>query len=110
VCGGELVARVLECKVCGTQVHGKFLRSPFDRLDDEQTEFLLEFLRSEGNFTELARRMNLSFPTVKSRFYAILRTLGIEKRRKTTVSNVLDMLERGEISADEAEKLLRGEG
>lgn len=101
--------RSLECSECGTQINGRFPRSPFERLDDEQTEFLLEFLRSEGNFSELARRLGVSFPTVKARFHALLKTLGLSSQEGPSlrVSDVIDLLERGEISVEEAERILR---
>ncbi len=110
VCGGNLVVKVLECEECGTRIEGTFERSPFERLSEEQTEFLLEFLKSEGNFTEVARKLGLSFPTVKVRFHAILEILGIkpEGMKKPPASEVIEMLERGEITASEAEKLLKG--
>ena len=110
VCGGELVVRVLECGQCGTRIEGTFTRSPFERLNEEQVEFLLEFLKSEGNFSEVARKLGLSFPTVKMRLHSILKTLGVkpEGMKKPPTSEVIEMLERGEITVSEAEKLLKG--
>ena len=109
VCGGELVVRSLECTGCGTQINGRFPRSPFERLDEEQTEFLLEFLKSEGNFSDLARKLGVSFPTVKARFHALLKTLGLTPREDPSpdVKDVIDLLEKGQITVDEAERLLR---
>lgn len=104
------MVRSLECSECGTQISGRLSRSPFERLNEEQITFLLEFLKSEGNFSELARRMGLSFPTVKARFYSILEVLGVGPSpvEKSDTSAVLDMLERGEITVEDAENLLRG--
>ncbi len=110
VCGGDLVVRVLECRECGTRIEGRFERSPFERLEKDQIDFLIEFLKSEGNFSDLARKLDLSFPTVKARFHAILKTMGIvpEGTERAEISDILNMLEKGEITVDEAEKLLKG--
>jgi len=80
-CGGELEIRELACKRCSTRIIGKFKRTPFEYLSEEQLMFLLEFLKSWGNFSEVARKLKLSYPTVRSRYAEILRVLGLEEEK-----------------------------
>ncbi len=89
---------------------GYFGGPPSERLDKDQIDFLIEFPKSVGNFPDIARELGLSFPTVKARFHAILKTMGIapEGAERTEVAYILNMLEKGEITGDEAERSLEG--
>ncbi len=107
VCGGELFIKVLKCKRCGTKIIGEFDRTPFDRLNKEQMEFILDFLKSWGNFSDLARKYNLSYPTVRSKFAQILEVMGLKDEVDLKIMEVLDKVERGEITPEEAEKVIR---
>ncbi len=81
-------------------------------LSEEQLKFLRVFLRARGNLSETARYFGISNPTARNRLESILKTLGLDEPlggdgESISPSEVLDMLSRGEISVDEAEKLLR---
>jgi hypothetical protein len=59
---------------------------------------------------DVEKELGISYPTVRSRLDAALAALGFgEQAARTDSSQVIEMLERGEVSAEEAEKLLRGE-
>ncbi len=75
-------------------------------------KFLRIFLRSRGNLSETARYFGISNPTARNRLEGILRTLGLDEPiggegENLSRKEILDMLERGEITVDEAEKLLK---
>lgn len=99
--------KVIKCERCGTKIVGKFDRTPFDRLNEEQMEFILDFLKSWGNFSDLARKYDLSYPTVRSKFAQILEVMGLNDEGDLKIMDILNMVERGEITPEEAEKMIR---
>ncbi|MGA2513258.1 MAG: DUF2089 domain-containing protein [Candidatus Limnocylindrales bacterium] len=123
VCSSELSITRLQCRGCGTAIEGDFNVGLFGRLSREQLALLESFLRARGNAKELERELKVSYPTVRARIEALLRTLGLadgapiaddaedgsgrlgesaEQRR-----DVLERLARHEITADEAAAFLR---
>jgi hypothetical protein len=110
VCGGPLTITELKCSNCGTTIQGSFEFDRFMLLDDEDREFLIEFLRSRGNIKELQARLNISYPTAKARLDKLLKNLDLfeeENDDRLTKSEVLSRLEKGEITVDEAIELLK---
>ncbi|WP_287416240.1 DUF2089 family protein, partial [Oceanithermus sp.] len=69
------------------------------------------FVKTRGNLKEMERILGVSYPTVRARFETLLRVLGYEEEAGSDVpverARVLEQLEKGEISADEAAELLR---
>jgi len=109
VCSGKLYISELACRDCDTKIRGEFEIPPFLRLDEAEQEFLILFLRSRGSLRELQRELGLSYPTVRNRLDALLAKLGILSGHATheEITEVLDKLEAGELSAEEALKLIR---
>lgn len=109
VCGGELEIAELKCSRCGTVIRGKFLPCEFCNLDEEKLEFLRIFLKSRGNLSEVAKKMGISHPTARHRLLELLLALGyeIEEEEEEKV-DIFELLERGEISVDEAIEILKG--
>lgn len=110
-CGGDLQVEALRCTDCRTRIEGRFDLLPFHRLSTAELRFLLRFLQHWGNLSRLAREMGVSYPTVRARYRELLETLGLEvtgeeemPEGKSFLSpqEVLEALERGEISVDEA--------
>ncbi len=121
-CGGNLVVTALQCESCGMVFQGQFAAprsaSAFDRLSPEQLHFLEVFIRSEGKFSRMEKEMNLSYPTLRNRLRAIIRDMGYQPEGEEIAARIspaerqriLDALEAGEISPQEAARLLKGEG
>lgn len=110
VCDSPLEIVELKCPSCGTSIHGNFAFDEFMLLDDESRGFLIEFLKSRGNIKELQSRLGISYPTAKSRLDSLLKKLGLfeEESTKPTRIEILEKLEKGEISTEDAIKLLEG--
>ncbi len=108
VCGGKLLVTGLVCKTCGTEIRGEFVQNEFASLPPEQLEFLRMFLKARGNLKELERLLGVSYPTVRARFDALLRALGYEEGPDLEDERraILDALERGELSPEEAAERL----
>src|SRR5690606_16016798 len=112
VCGGEFRVTKLTCRSCGSTLEGEFEVCAFCRMTPEQREFVEVFLVSRGNIREVERVLGMSYPTVRARLDDVIRTLGYNVQRPAeTVDRraVLEALDRGEITAEEALKRLRGE-
>ena len=109
VCGGDLIITELKCPNCNTKIQGEFEFDDFMKLDDEDKEFLVEFLRSRGNIKEVQGRLGISYPTAKSRLDRLLKNLKLYEEEKNSMSKeeILEKLEKGEITADEAIALLK---
>ena len=117
VCQGPLEARILECASCGVRVEGAFARSEFDRLDEEELHFLRMFVHCEGRIRELEKALGVSYPTVKARLGDLKKKLGLDGTipefdassvtRDVTTVEVLEALDQGDISAEEALRELK---
>jgi hypothetical protein len=120
VCSGELAVTRLRCRSCGTTLEGDFSVGRFARLDRDQHALLESFLRSRGNLREMERELGISYPTVRSRVEALVRSLGFGPRTDEddaatgepgqTREDILERLARREISAEEAAQAIRALG
>lgn len=119
VCESDLVVTRLYCVNCDTTIEGHFTaeHTPFGNLTPEQMQFLLTFVKCEGRLNRMEDEMNLSYPTLRSRLNEIVRALGYEPGKDEgplpltaeVRREILDRLDRGEISWEEAQARLRGE-
>lgn len=109
VCGGELKIDKVSCTGCDLQMTGTFYLSGFTGLTEKQLEFVKVFIRCKGNIKEVEKELGISYPTVKSRLDEVAMALDVEisdDDRKDNTS-VLESLEKGELSIDEALELLK---
>jgi len=109
-CGGKMVVAELCCAECKTSIKGNFELPEFACLNEGDDRFLKVFLSARGNIKEVERCLGISYPTVKSRLEALLAKLGLsqlqnEVRRRRL--EIVEKLEKGQITAQEAIKLLK---
>ena len=125
VCAGALHVSELSCKSCSTQIRGEFESCRFCRLSPEQMELIELFLRNRGNLTGVGADLSISYPTVTKRLDAALAALGLmngeshtelppppvvtppRKALEKERAKILEMLDSGEITAEEATKKLQ---
>ena len=91
-------------------IQGEFDLPPLARLRYEDQVFVSEFVRSHGSLKDMEKAFGISYPTVKNRLNRIIEQLQlveVEVGTSPVRDNTLDLLERGEISADEAAARLR---
>ena len=81
VCSGELTIARLHCRSCGTALEGEFGVGRFGRLDRDGMDLLESFLRSRGHLKEMERELGISYPTVRARVDALIRSLGLSDGR-----------------------------
>lgn len=125
------------CNSCGTTFDGHFalpeMAHPLARLSWAQLDFVLAFVRCEGKLNRLETELGVSYPTVRNRLNEVITALGDESQAETrsaaqppppgptstsgvdgepgrlpgTRKQILDDLAAGNISPEEAMKLLR---
>jgi hypothetical protein len=92
----------------GISIQGEFELPPLARLRYEDQVFVSEFVRSHGSIKDMERAFGISYPTVKNRLNRIIDQLQLVEVAASPVGDdALELLERGEISADEAADRLR---
>lgn len=117
VCGNELTVIRLHCDSCDTSIEGRFANSVLPGLNEEQLDFVETFIRCEGKITRMEDELNLSYPTIRNRLHEVIRAMGYEPGKdeeEPDISDekrrsILEELDAGKISADEAMRLLHGE-
>ncbi|MFM1931394.1 MAG: hypothetical protein RL226_697 [Bacteroidota bacterium] len=116
VCSSELTVARLHCSSCDTSIEGRFTGGPFAHLTEDHLDFIVTFVRNEGKINRMEQDLGLSYPTIRNRLHEVIRALGFEPGKEEIVdisaekrNEVLAELESGNISADEAMRILRGE-
>ncbi|MEL7609987.1 MAG: DUF2089 domain-containing protein [Bacillota bacterium] len=111
VCAGELRITKLSCPQCKTELSGSFPPCKYCSLDEKQQLFMEAFLKCRGNIREVEKALGISYPTVKGLLEDLLNALFPDetpvKPEAENVSDVLDKLEKKEITAAEAAKILK---
>lgn len=124
ISGGEFYVSELRCDESGVTLRGQFEVPRFATLDAEQMHFLETFLRCRGMISSVEKELGISYPTVRGRLDALLEALDLtpvkereskdgkdEKKKDKGLDKkraILDQLERGEITAEEAKTKLKG--
>jgi hypothetical protein len=98
----------------GLTLKGKFRASPFQRLDADQTKFLITFLRCRGVLSSVERELGISYPTVRARLDALLKTMGLAATEAPETppmserhKEIISKLESGELTPEEAKKAMK---
>ena len=111
-CGGELEVTRLSCTRCETVVTGRFQPCRFCQLPPASVQFLEAFVKSRGNVKEMERELGISYWTIRSRLNELIQELGFEVEAaqedelKTRRREILEQVDRGELSAGEATEQL----
>ena len=71
-CEALLEIKRMRCKVCGTEVDGVYDLPLLLRINREDQSFILNFLKFSGSLKEMAKLLNLSYPTVRNRLDDII--------------------------------------
>jgi hypothetical protein len=84
-------------------IEGAFELPQLARLDMEDQIFVVAFVRSHGSIKEMERIFGVSYPTIKSRLTRIANGLEfVESNPTPSKAEILERLQRGEISAEDA--------
>lgn len=87
----------------GTAIEGSFALPTLAGLSAEDQVFVMAFVRCHGSIKEMEELFGISYPTVKNRLNRIARQFEfVEIVKLAPEEEVMEELERGEISAEEA--------
>ena len=116
ICQDTLHVTRLHCRNCDTSIEGHFTLGRLYYLSSDQLNFVDTFLRCEGKIKWVEKELGLSYPAVRARLTDVIRTMGYgvgasddKGVSEETRIEVLTELNKGNISAEEAMDLLRGE-
>jgi hypothetical protein len=123
VCKHELRVQKLHCDHCHTGIEGSFTLSKFNYLETEKLYFIEVFIKNRGNIKQIEKELNISYPTVKKMLDEVILGLGysvteddevfqrtVEKEepvQKNTKASILEKIEKGELSVQDALDLLK---
>lgn len=109
ICDDELYATRLTCSNCNTSIDGEFSLCKFCKLTQEEKDFIEIFIKSRGSIKEIERELGISYPTVKGKLDSVIKSLGYGPKDDVpsmSKKEVLEKLSNGEISSEEAVRLL----
>ncbi|WJR78627.1 DUF2089 domain-containing protein [Bradyrhizobium sp. NP1] len=108
--GRSFVVERVRLLESGIAIEGAFDLPQLARLSAEDQIFVAAFLRSHGSIKEMETVFGVSYPTVKARLNRIASALEfVDLDPKPPHADVIERLKRGEITADEAIKILEGQ-
>jgi len=94
----------------GVVIEGSFELPPLARLTLEDQIFITAFIRCFGSIKEMERLFGISYPTVKNRLGNIAGKLDfVEINPPASKSEILNQLDRGEITVEDAIKKMRAD-
>ena len=77
-CQSYLKVKSLKCENCQTEVSGLYELPVLSRLKPDEQDFILQFVKCSGSLKEMAKYLNLSYPTVRNLLDDIIEQLKIE--------------------------------
>jgi len=93
----------------GAAIEGSWELPSLARLSAEDQIFVTAFVRSHGSIKEMERVFGVSYPTIKSRLNRISGSLDfVETNPMPSRTEILDRLQRGEITTEDAIRELEG--
>ena len=109
VCSGRLRAVRLKCSKCGTVIENEFELSKFESLGEDQLSFMETFVKCRGNIKDVEKELGISYPTVRARLDEVISALGYSVSKKPAMESreIIDLLEKGEITADQAVGMMK---
>ena len=111
--GAPLVVERVRLPESAVTIEGEFALPLLAQLSADDQVFVMAFVGAHGSLKDMERLFGISYPTVKSRLDRLADKLKmVEMTHAPEAADgraaVLDALEQGEISADEAVRRLAG--
>lgn len=89
-CGKDLIISRISCEDCGIEICGHFELNKFATLSDQETNFILQFLQTEGNISKLQALNNETYSTIKTKLSNVNEKLGLIAKENIDMKNLID--------------------
>lgn len=108
-CGSAKLHSVrIDCADCSTRFEGKFDIPILLKLSDEDLDFIFDFVKCSGSLKEMAAKQGVSYPTLRNKLNALIESVeNLEIERDGSRAQILQLLEAGKITAQEAATMLK---
>lgn len=107
-CEGPMRVTTMRCDGCAVEVASGFPMFRVGNLPAEHQRFIEMFVLAGGNLKTMADQTGVSYPTVRNRLDKVIAALRDEIGKTQKVKGtILDAVDRGEMDADEAAKLIK---
>ncbi|MDO5028863.1 MAG: DUF2089 domain-containing protein [Bacillota bacterium] len=107
VCDGKLITTSYSCQDCGSQINGYFEGNKFLKLSEEDLEFIEIFVMNRGSIKEIEKVLGVSYPTVRNKLDQVIKALGHKVSPDKSRMEILEMLDQGLITADQATEMMK---
>lgn len=114
LCGNNVKITCFECTGCGSQVQGAFRVEGVFSLPVEYQKFIVVFLAQRGNLKSIEKELGISYPTINKMLDTINKMLEQSKtiaplQNKLSRREILDAIDKGQLSVREATSLLKNQ-
>jgi len=108
LCGEAIEVTQIKCIACGSEIKGSFATAGLGVLPVEYQKFITVFLRHRGNISQVEKELGISYPTINKMLDGINKALSSTGPEKPlTRKEILDSIEKGEMSVKEATFILK---
>lgn len=97
----------MACASCKVEVRATFRTSPFAQARQDDLEFLEQYILAGFSIKALAEQSGLGYAAIRTRLDRLIESFGALDQANKARREVLDRLERGDISAEEAANTLK---
>ena len=109
LCGDSIAVTQIKCTGCGSEIKGSFIATGLTGLPVEYQKFITVFLRHRGNISQVEKELGISYPTINKMLDTVNNALSAAEpqQKPLTRKEILDSIERGEMSVKEATFILK---
>ena len=110
LCGGAIEVKQIKCTGCGSEINGSFKTDAMMALPPEYQKFIAVFLRHRGNIKAVEKELGISYPTINKMLdsiNAMLSATSTNQEKPLTRKEILDSIEKGDLSVKDATFILK---
>ena len=105
-CGLPMQTAAMTCVSCGVKIEGQFSQTFFERLSEEDREFLEQYLLAGFSIKDLESHTSLGYAAIRSKLNRLIENYQSIKNSDEQKKAVLKQLRDGQITVAEAKEKL----
>ena len=107
-CGQHVEIQQVHCRACGLHYEGRFGLPRLARLSAEHQRLSEMLVLCAGNLKEMARELDVSYPTLRKRLDALIEALkALRGADEGRIDELLSAVEAGTMPAEQAARIIR---